>query len=234
MRYWKQLEIWGCALVGIARAQPVSDTIRTYAMDPVVITLEQEVPAPMSSVWRVSLAELAVSDAVSLSEIAASLPGVSVQTNSRGETLFYPRGSGERQVAVFLDGALLTVPWDYRYDLDLLPLAALGGITLIPGNASVLYGTNVAAGVLSLHSRLLAHPGRLTELSLWGAPASIQTSAVHLAHTGRVAYTIGAGYAYRKDMPMPDANLPYNQLDPDLRTNTDRQLFHVLSRTQIG
>lgn len=71
-------------------------------------------------------------------------------------------------MAVFLDGALLTVPWDYRYDLDLLPLAALGGITLIPGNASVLYGTNVAAGVLSLHSRLLAHPGRLTELSLWG------------------------------------------------------------------
>lgn len=78
MRCWKQLGIWGCALVGIARAQPVSDTIRTYAMDPVVITLEQEVPAPMSSVWRVSLAELAVSDAVSLSEIAASLPGVSV------------------------------------------------------------------------------------------------------------------------------------------------------------
>ncbi|WP_397547349.1 TonB-dependent receptor [Rhodothermus marinus] len=234
MRPWKRFWVlW--LLVGPAGAQPVTDTIRTYALDPVVITLEHEQEAPFSSVWRVSLAELAVEDAVSLSEAAALLPGVSVQTNSRGETLFYPRGSGERQVAVFLDGALLTVPWDYRYDLDLVPVAALGGVTLIPGNASVLYGTNAAAGVLSLRSRLLAHPGRLTELSMWGgAPASGQAGAVHLAHTGRLAYTVGLGYAYRKGLPLPDAVLPYSQTDPDLRTNTDRRLFHLLSRVQTG
>ncbi len=229
-RFWA---LW--LLVGTASAQPATDTIRTYVLDPVVITLEQEQEAPLSSVWRVSLAALAVEDAVSLSETAALLPGVSVQTNSRGETLFYPRGSGERQVAVFLDGALLTVPWDYRYDLDLVPVAALGGITLIPGNASVLYGTNAAAGVLSLRSRLLAHPGRLTELNMWGgAPASMQASAVHLANTGRWAYTVGLGYAYRKGLPLPDADLPYSQPDPDLRTNTDRRLLHLLTRIQTG
>jgi iron complex outermembrane receptor protein len=119
VRSWKRFWMLWLALVSTADAQPSTDTIRTYVLDPVVITLEQEQEAPFSSAWRVSIAELALEDAVSLSETAALLPGVSVQTNSRGETLFYPRGSGERQVAVFLDGALLTIPWDYRYDLDL-------------------------------------------------------------------------------------------------------------------
>ncbi|SHK06751.1 TonB-dependent receptor [Rhodothermus profundi] len=237
MLSWKRFWVLGWVLGRVATAQPETDTIRTYVLDPVVITLEQEqeASAQMSSVHHVSLAELAVEDAVSISEIANLLPGVSIQTNSRGETLLYPRGSGERQVAIFLDGALLTVPWDYRYDLDLIPTAALGGVTLIPGNASVLYGTNAAAGVLSLRSRLLAHPGRLTEVSMWGgAPAAMQASVVHLGHTGRLAYTVGVGYAYRRALALPDVDLPYSQPDPELRTNTDRRLFHVLSRLQAG
>jgi iron complex outermembrane receptor protein len=233
VRSWKRFWMLWLALVSTADAQPSTDTIRTYVLDPVVITLEQEQEAPFSSAWRVSIAELALEDAVSLSETAALLPGVSVQTNSRGETLFYPRGSGERQVAVFLDGALLTIPWDYRYDLDLVPIAALGGMTLAPSSASMLYGTNVAAGVLSMHSRLLAHPGRLTELNMWGGvPASLQASAVHLVRTERLAYTVGLGYAYRQGLPLPKADLPYSQPHSDLRTNTDRQLFHLLSRIQ--
>ncbi len=237
MQHWKRFWMIGFVMAGAVEGQPAADTIRTYALDPVVITLEhgEEVDPRLSSVWRVSLAELAMEDATSVSEITYLLPGVSVQTNSRGETLFYPRGSGERQVALFLDGALLTIPWDYRYDLDLVPVAVLGGITLIPGNASVLYGTNAAAGVLSLRSRLLAHPGRLTEINMWGgAPASMQANVVHLAHTGRIAYTVGAGYAYRSGLPLPEVDLPYSQPDLNLRTNTDRRLFHLLSRVQTG
>lgn len=97
------------------------DTLRMYGLTEIVVSSGRDRTTTASTVQKVSLAQIARTDAVSISGVARLIPAAHVQTNSRGETHVYLRNSGERQVAFFFDGALLNVPWDYRVDLSLIP-----------------------------------------------------------------------------------------------------------------
>jgi iron complex outermembrane receptor protein len=86
----------------------------------------------------------------SVADALRGLPGVSVRTNSRGETVARVRGSDERQTLVFLDGAPLAVPWDGRVDIGLIPAGLLGGLSVRKGAGAIEYGANAVAGVVDL------------------------------------------------------------------------------------
>jgi iron complex outermembrane recepter protein len=89
----------------------------------------------------------------SVADALRGLPGVSVRTNSRGETVARVRGSDERQTLVFLDGAPLAVPWDGRVDIGLLPAGLVGGLVVRKGAGAIEYGANAVAGVVDLTTR---------------------------------------------------------------------------------
>lgn len=63
---------------------------------------------------HVEYATLESQDAASVSELAELVPATHVQNNSRGQTIWYFRNAGDRQVGQFFDGALLNIPWDNR------------------------------------------------------------------------------------------------------------------------
>ena len=85
-----------------------------------------------------------------LEQALREMPLVRVRKNSRGEAQPSLRGATDRHIAVLVDGVPLTLGWDHRTDLSVIPLTAARSITLLRGLSSVLYGPNVLAGVVSI------------------------------------------------------------------------------------
>ena len=180
-----------------------------------------------ATIQRVGLAAIAKSDAASIDRVLRYVPGAHLQTNSRGETLVYLRGAGERQVAVFFDGALLNVPWDNRIDLGLVPAEVVGEITVVKGPPPVAYGTNVMGGALNLTARSLEYEGQhFNAAGLLGSYGVKQIRAQYLRRKGRWGYGVFSGYSERDGFGVPGrAEVPYGQPDADVRTNTHRRMF---------
>lgn len=159
----------------------------------------------------------------SADEIIRRLPSLYVPVNSRGEAIAFVRNAGERQVAIFYEGAAINVPWDNRLDLSLFPAALIGSIRAAAGPLAPHYGVN-AIGALSLSPRTTSHA-----MAALGTQGRVDAEAV-LATEDAV---IGGSYSVRDGEALSDrANTPFSQPDDDLRTNTDRRLTSAF--VQIG
>ena len=121
------------------------DTIKTY--DLTEITVQAGITIEPKPITKFDQKFLASFDGRSVFEAGYFMPSIKPQTNSRGESLFYIRGSNERQLGLFFDGALINIPWDNRIDLSLLPTTSLSELQIIKGIPSVTYGANQIAGV---------------------------------------------------------------------------------------
>ncbi|MDX1532370.1 MAG: TonB-dependent receptor plug domain-containing protein, partial [Rhodothermales bacterium] len=223
-----------CLLLAAApvAAQSEADSLREYELGEVVVGDRAESGATPSTVQRIPLAEIDRLDAVSVAGAARLIPAAHVQTNSRGESLLYLRAAGERQVALFFDGALLNVPWDNRLDLSLVPSPVVGTVTVAKGVPSVLWGANVLGGAVNMVSRGLGADGAHTEVTAQGGSAAFRQGVVtHLGRRGGLSWVGSAGYAERDGFALPDAaDLPYSQPDDDVRTNTDYRLANGFGR----
>ena len=136
--------------------------------DAIVVTAEQRgsrIVPPVSDRTRQALLERQPRN---VADALTGLPGVTTQTNSRGETIARIRGSEERQTQVFLDGTPLAVPWDGRADIGILPAGLIGSIHVIKGPAPVEYGPNAVAGAIDLKTRS-ANDRRLTATASQGS-----------------------------------------------------------------
>ncbi len=213
---------------GLSWAQP-ADTLIHHTLGEIVVGPDSAVSVQhnAATLQRIGLAAISQSDAASVDRVLRSVPGAHLQTNSRGETLVYLRGAGERQVAVFFDGALLNVPWDNRIDLSLVPAEVVGEITVVKGPPPVVYGTNVMGGAINLTSRRLDYTGQLIEMSLSGGSyGALQARAQYLRRTGAWSVAAYSGFSTSDGIKVPDgARLPYSQQAGALRTNTQRRLW---------
>ncbi|MCF6269417.1 MAG: TonB-dependent receptor [Melioribacteraceae bacterium] len=129
------------------------DSVKVYDLNEITVKGGSIIePKPTT---RIGSQVLTKYDGVSLFEIARFIPSLKPQTNSRGESLFYLRGSNERQLGLFFDGALLNIPWDNRIDLSLLPTNDYEELQIIKGIPSSIYGANNIAGVVVGKSKLI-------------------------------------------------------------------------------
>lgn len=193
------------------------------------------VPATGGATLRDLALPIAPTAAPTLADAARRIPSAHVQTNSRGEALVYLRGSGERQVALTLDGAPLTTPWDRRADLDLLPAWAIDGATVASGTPSIAWGPSALGGAVAFTSRRARSAGALTEVGLAGGwPAEGRLATAHVAASGSGEITLAADASARAGVPVPTrADLPFGQ-GGGLRTNTDRARASLLARLGRG
>ncbi|MDT0632415.1 TonB-dependent receptor [Rubrivirga sp. S365] len=169
-------------------------------------------------------------DPAVLADVARLVPSAVAPTNSRGETLLYLRGAGERQTAVLLDGAPLTVPWDRRLNLALVPAGVVGSLDVVRGPASLAWGPNAAGGALDLVPRALPSDGALTEAEASGGlPARGRLAATALRRRGPWSLT-GSADASASAGDALAARLPFSQDAGALRTNTDRRAASALGR----
>ena len=96
--------IVGSLYVGrTVQAQVPNDTLTHYELGEIVVGPQGSttVASAVSTMQRVRLADIAQTDAASIDYVLRLVPSAHLQTNSRGESLIYLRGSGERQVSIF-------------------------------------------------------------------------------------------------------------------------------------
>jgi iron complex outermembrane receptor protein len=180
-----------------------------------------------SSEIQASIDSLQIPAGAGADRVLRSLPGVHVRTNSRGEAELSVRGSESRQVAVLFDGMPLTLSWDGRTDLSVIPIGALQQVTLVRGLSTLLAGPNVLGGVVEFQSGA-AGGGAI-------APsASIRSGVDHVGGFGTSAaitaprtfdsarLTVRAGIGHRDTPGAPLASGVVEPLpDGELRRNTD-------------
>ncbi len=182
-----------------------------------------------ASALDVTVDSLVLPVAATTEELLREIPALHVRTNSRGQAEISVRGSESRQVAVLLDGVPLTLGWDARTDVSVLPGTAIDDVQFVRGLSSILHGPNVLGGVVELS---LARVGDLPRDSRASASAGIDhlggygvtatTSRPFETDGGRGLFRVGAGYRDTPGMPLAGGVVePLPADNEHLRLNTD-------------
>lgn len=168
--------------------------------------------------------------APTLERVLRELPFVQVRLNARGEGYFGLRGSGfdAREVAVLVDGLPVSLGFDHRADLSVLPATSAYTMTVVRGIPSLLYGPNVLGGVVevgladagarNLETRASIGYDDAGTFSAHGASA-LSTKVA----SGTLLLRGGASYRGTDGFPLPaDVQEPAPFAEEELRLNSDR------------
>ena len=176
----------------------------------------------------VSVEALDLPPAPTAEEIFRQIEGIHVRTNSRGQAEVSVRGSESRQVAVLVDGVPLTLGWDGRTDISVLPAGAVREVSFVRGLSSLLHGPNVLGGVVEMNvARGNAFPvDPSLEVSAGLDHVGGYSTAAHGAlpleiGSGRGMIRAGAGFRKRPGEPLANGVSEPTRPNGDLRLNTD-------------
>jgi iron complex outermembrane receptor protein len=202
--------------------------VATPAEDPIIITAEQRPTRVLPPVVELVDEQLLERQPKTAADAVEALPGVSVRTNSRGETIARVRGGEERQTQVFLDGAPLAVPWDGRADIGVVPAGVIGLVRATKGAVPIEYGANAVAGAIDLETRSGGN-ARVRAVGSVGTFGYADGSMVATLPAGGVDWTLAASVLARDAEPVANLEaLPFSQPDSRRRLNTDLDSVSVL------
>jgi len=177
-----------------------ADSVKTYDLEE--ITIKSGLVLEPKSITLIETKQLEKSDACSVTEIGKFIPSLKTQNNSRGESLFYLRGSNERQLTLFFDGIPLNIPWDQRIDLSLVPTDAIGELYISKGIPSVVYGANTIAGVVNINSK--SYQRNSAKLSAQIGENGYQNYSGHLIRGNeKISYLISGSYRNSDSYNLP-------------------------------
>ena len=175
-----------------------------------------------SSSVVIDLDSLGSIPAPSMEQVLRSMPLIQIRTNSRGEMQPALRGSEDRQIAIMMDGVPLTIGWDHRTDMSIIPLTAARNVTLVRGLSSILYGPNTLGGVVEVDvARAERRVGSVDPLSV--GFSLDETGGTNVSLTGghlvddiddQWVFRGGAGFAERNGVPVSGAA----RSDPSIRS----------------
>ncbi len=221
-----------CVLPSSVAAQEPRDSVPPADSVFTVRGLTVQVTRPVAtaggaSAIRASLDSLPSPPAPTLEEVLRRLPLIQIRENSRGEAQPQLRGMESRQVAVLVDGVPLTLGWDNRTDLSVIPLTAARELTVVRGLSSVLHGPNALGGVvlvaLAEGSAGAREPPRLQFNSgldhRGNGGAALGLGARFAGDGGDLVVRAGGGYRNRSSLPL--ASGIAQPLASDDRLNSD-------------
>ncbi len=181
-----------------------------------------------ASAIEVTLDSLALPAAATTEELFREIPTLHVRKNSRGEAEITVRGSESRQVAVLVDGVPLTLNWDARTDVSVLPSGAVSDLNMVRGLSSILYGPNVLGGVVEMSvARGVTLPRDPTLSASMGLDqkGGYGTSATGVmpfsGSNGNGMIRFGASFRDTPGFPLPDGVQEPVSAGDGLRLNTD-------------
>lgn len=218
---------------------------QTFLMEGLTVSSGRRV----TTVGGVGVLEISV-DSISglpiptLEQALRKSPLVRVRRNSRGEAQPNLRGGRDRQVAVLMDGIPLTLGWDHRTDLSVIPLTSAESVRINRGLSSVLQGPNVLAGAIEIEVSSSGNGERLPK------PVTLNMGVDHVGsrvigssgeqlvnfNAGDLFMKLGVGYRMKPGNSIPNlgdflvtrSDVLYG--DQNLRLNSDsRHLDGFLS-----
>ncbi|MFA7326849.1 MAG: TonB-dependent receptor [Candidatus Kapaibacterium sp.] len=208
----------------VAQSETNKDTIRVYRLGEIVTegTKGSQKIQP-TKIKEVKYHEIKEQDAVNMQDLNAIIPGGFIQTNSRGESLLYLRGAGERSIALFFDGMYFNIPWDNRVDLSMIPTDIIGNLKISSGANSVLYGANVLGGAVNITTTERDNDGLGGNVGLQLGEGGRKYSNVKLeGKEGKFNYIGNLSFLTRDGLKAPkDNSFDFNlNKDNDLITNS--------------
>lgn len=183
-----------------------------------------------ASAIEVTLDSLVLPTGPTAEELFRELPALHVRTNSRGQAEVTVRGSESRQVAVLFDGVPLTLGWDARTDVSVLPAGAVSEVTLVRGLATLLHGPNVLGGVVAMKvgqgtrlppSSTLSVGGSVDDRG--GYATSVTGERPFATDGGRGVLRVGAGFRDSPGFPLPSGVSEPVPTADGLRLNSDHR-----------
>jgi iron complex outermembrane receptor protein len=203
------------------------------------------VPRPVSTTGGASavdvlLDSLVMQPAPTLEQVLREMPLIQIRRNSRGEAQPALRGGEDRQIAVLFDGVPITLGWDARTDLSVIPMTSAQRISIIRGLSSVLHGPNVLGGVIEIDVARGAEMQTVPRAAQFDlgldhtGARSLAASAGSMVGTSRGSWIFrgGAGHQARDGVVLPDGAPEDPTLDAellsedgDLRLNTDASRY---------
>ena len=235
------------AVPASAFAQDARDTLRVDSTrvardyDLAGITVSVARPALTtggSSAVIVRLDSLGTIPAPSMEQVLRAMPLVVIRRNSRGEAQPALRGSDERQIGVFLDGVPLSIGWDHRTDMSIIPMTAAQSVRLVRGLSSVLYGPNTLGGVIEIDvARVPGRTQSVNPMSLGfsldetgGSNMSVGVARLFETDYSQWVLRAGGGFHHQNGVTIPGAvssedgvRTRYLVDGDDLRLNSDAQ-----------
>jgi len=225
-------------LAGVGLAVPLAasaqaDTTRT---DTTVfriegIRIESQRPITMiggASGIEVRVDQLPLPAAPTGAEVLREVQGIHVRTNSRGQAEISVRGSESRQVAVLLDGVPLTLGYDARTDLSILPVTSMRELSFVRGMSTLLHGPNVLGGVVEMGVARTARIPSAGSVEFSASVDHVGGYATAVSGTtpfdvgdGRAMIRAGLGYRDSPGMPLAGGVVEPVPTGDDLRLNTD-------------
>jgi len=215
-------------IINISFFAQTADSIRSYTLGEV--TIQGGIVLEPQTVIQINAKQLEKADVPSVAGLAKFIPSVKMQTSSRGESMFYFRGSNKRQLLFFLDGAQLNTPWDNTIDLSIIPVNAIGGITVTRGVPSVIYGANALAGVVNLTSAEPPYQKNERKFNVLIGENNFQKySGYWNGNHNNLSYLAAITYFKTNGYTLPES---YKEpTDPDdLRTNSQSEYFSAFGK----
>jgi len=216
--------------------QERKDSLKSYRLGEIEI---YESKSQISKISKASVVDvpyyiLQSTDVLSASELQMYLPTGVIRTNSRGESMLFLRGAGERQLGLFFDGMAMNIPWDNRLDLTFVPVDIIGNIRLNLSSSSMFYGANVLGGAVNLSTIERTEEGFGLSLKLQGGDGNSQNySILHDGKIGEFNYIANISYmktdGFLMSQKAPDS---LGNQDPNsaLRTNSNQERFNAYIR----
>lgn len=225
----------GSASSGRAQVPPSPPTGIPVPLPPLEAVVAHPEVSGAASAVVVDLDSTTTEAATSVSDMLRLMPLVRVRDNSRGETQVALRGSESRQVAVLLDGIPLTLGWDNRTDLSVVPLTGATRVRATRGLSSLLAGPNVLGGVVEID--VMPGPGSSRggssdRVRVAGGTGGSLAADVALRRTlggNRSGSALRAGGGYRRwDWLSMPSGIPQGPLTgPDRRLNSDLEQWNA-------
>jgi iron complex outermembrane receptor protein len=166
--------------------------------------------------------------APTVEDVLRRMPLVQVRENSRGEAQPQLRGMESRRVAVLVDGVPITLGWDNRTDLSIMPLTAARQLTVVRGLSSVLHGPNALGGVVLVSIGDGAPEVEPPPMQLAGGLDNLGGTSLALGlatqvegAAGGLVLRAGGGYRNRSAVPLASGVEQPSPGEPDERLNSD-------------
>ncbi len=233
-------------LINFIIAETNADSIKSYRLGEINISGYQSRGKVESSKYDLQYFQIQKTDASSLNQLQMLIPSGRIRINSRGESMLFLRGAGERQLGLFFDGVQMNIPWDNRFDLTFVPTDVIGKLNVNKNAGSILYGPNVLGGAVNISTIERATPGFGGNIKLQADNAgSFNTSFTTDGQIENFNYIANFSYyksnGYNLSANVPDSVLYQNPSD-DLIINSDierlsayiRGEYHISNLTTVG
>ena len=211
-----------------AQTEPTKDTT-VFRIEGLTIRSQRPVTTiGGASAIEVEVGVLGLPAAATTGELLRRITGLHLRANSRGQDEISVRGSESRQVAVLFDGVPLTLGYDARTDVSVLPASAIREVTFVRGMSTLLHGPNVLGGVVEMNAargtsfpagRSLSFTAMFDNVGGYGTGAD--ATVPFTTGGGRGVVLAGAGFRDSPGVTLPgDVTEPIDTGD-GLRLNTD-------------